>query len=203
VKHSALSWILLLLAASARAADPIATKSVPLDEFMHGQLNVAIKLPVTVPEEYEWAALSGVPASYSYWMRAEDVVGAASSGDLPAEHGYMYGKISLDVGYDRRKKQFVGVEDRSTMEQIRSAFPSVELNRFMYGEYPVLLLTMSDPSSGKAIYAMYVALNEGTNTVYVAFRPPQNSKQTGDYLWSVLKESLAKSNNSLERTRDR
>ena len=34
----------------------------------------------------------------------------------------MYGKLTLDVGYDKRKKVFEGADDRATMKKVKAAF---------------------------------------------------------------------------------
>jgi len=106
----------------------------------------------------------------------------------------MYGKISTNVGYDEKNKVFIGVNDPATLKKLKGTFPSVTIEHFNFGQYPVVLMSMSAPESGKVIYAMYVGLNISTNAVYLAFRPPGNSKEIGDYVWAELKKTLLESN---------
>lgn len=203
MKIQAIAGLLVLLAAHTRAAEPVDLRTLSLEEFMHGQVGVPIDVPVAVPAIYEWATISKAPVSYAYWMRPQDVAPAESSGDLPVEHGYMYGKISLDVAYDKRKDVFVGADDRSTMRKLKAAFPSIVTTRLKYGEHSVLLMSMHDHRLGKPIYVMYVGTNADTNVIYVAFRPPHNSKEIGDYVWASLAETLVKSSKSREKARER
>jgi hypothetical protein len=58
----------------------------------------------------------------------------------------------------------------------------------------VLVLTFTDPRSHKRAYAMYVATNIETNVVYVAFRPPANSSEIGDFVWEALRRNVKESN---------
>lgn len=185
--------LLLLLLPLAAGAEPAPLKTVPLGDFMQNQLRVPIGLPLPVPAEYEPAKLAAARVSYSYWMRPEDAEKANASGSLPADNGFMYGKISLDVGYDRAKDLFIGAEEPESIAKARKVFSAIELERYRFGEHAVLLMTLAAPESNKLVYAMYVATNIETNVVYVALRPANDSREVGDQVWASLKASLVKS----------
>ena len=188
--RTVLALLQLLLATATWAAAPIELKSVPLDDFMHGQLAVSVKLAMPVPVAYEWASLKKTPAFSSYWMRPQDVAAAASSGDLPSDQGYMYGKVSSNVGYDADKKVFIGVDDPESLQKLKRMFPSVTIEHLTSGSHPVLLMATAAPDSGKLTYAMYIGLNVDSMTLFIALRPPGNSQAIGDYIWAELKSAI-------------
>ena len=187
----ALAFALLLAPFASLASNTLKLKTVKLTTFMQDQIAEPIALPIPVPSDYEPASTPDAPVGYSYWMRAKDARKAIRTGNLPSKNGYMYGKISLDVGYDKDSDLFVGAEDPASIAQARASFLSLTIERCRFGKHPVLLLTSEEPGSGKVLYAMYVAMGIETNTIYLAIRPPNNSRTVGDQIFSALKGSLS------------
>lgn len=181
--------LVLGVSSVAQADDPIKIKAVRFDDFMRRSLAVSIPLSIPVPAEYEAAELPKAGIGQYYWMRPSDVAEANRTSDLPSGNGYMYGKVSPDVAYDKDKNLFVGVEDQASLQRMKAAF-QVSLERLHAGAHEVLLGTFMEPRSQKRAYFMYVATNIETNVVYVAFRPPANSQEIGDFVWEALRRSV-------------
>ena len=181
---------LSVLTVSVGNASDIAVKKVTLDEFMQGNVLGNIQVPVIVPTEFEPAKLSKANFGYSYWMIPGDVSASNTSGDLPEINGYMYGKLSPNVGYDSRRNIFIGVEDPESIAKAKKLMSDLTLERYKFGKHAVVLLSFSVKE--KKVYSMYVATNIDTNVVYIALRPPGNSHEIGDRIWNQLKESLEK-----------
>lgn len=183
--------VALLAPLCSLAREPLELKTVSLTEFMQDNLPTPIALPVPVPNDYEPASTPDAPLGYSYWMRPKDAQKASRTGKLPSKNGYMYGKISLEVGYDKDSDMFIGAEDPGFLSQAKSTFTSLTMERCRFESYPVLLFTAEMPGSRNLVYAAYVATGIDTNTVYLAVRPPKNSRAIGDQIFRALKASLS------------
>lgn len=184
-----LGCLLSLIASFAIATENTASfKSVPLDEFMQNQLSIKLPIPIPVVEAYQVAKLPGSPVGYSYWMRPEDVEAVKTSGDLPSEHGYMYGKITQNVGYDKPSDMFIGVEDPQSLAKAKPHFPTLTLERYQFDGHAILLVKMIQADTKKIVYAMYIATNLDTNVVFIALRSPRNSEEIGDAFFESAKK---------------
>lgn len=184
-----LGCLLSLNVSLATAAEDTASfKTVQLDEFMQYQLSIKLPVPIPVVETYQVSKLSGAPVGYSYWMRPEDVEAVKTSGDLPAEHGYMYGKVTQSVGYDKSEDIFIGVEDPQSLAKAKSFFPTLTLERYQFDGHAILLVKMASVDAKKIAYAIYIATNLDTNVVYVALRPARNSEEAGDAFFESAKK---------------
>jgi hypothetical protein len=172
---------------SVAVENSVKFKTVPLDEFMQNQLAIKLPIPIPVVEAYQASKLPGSPVGYSYWMRPEDVEAVKTSGDLPSEHGYMYGKITQSVGYDKSKDMFIGVEDPQSLAKAKSYFPTLMLERYQLDGHAILLVKMASADAKKIAYALYIATNLDTNVIYIALRPPRNSEEVGDALFEAAK----------------
>lgn len=179
------------LTATVSNASDMAVKKVTLDEFMQGNVQGHINVPVIVPTEYEPAILPKANLDYAYWMNPNDVAASNASGDLPEKNGYMYGKLSLGVGYDARRNIFIGLEEPESIKKAKQQTSGLTMERYKFGKHAIVLLSYSIEK--KPVYSMYVATNIDTNVVYIALRPPGNSQKIGDQIWSQLKASLEKS----------
>lgn len=181
------------LAASgpAIAADPIELKNVPLEVFTQKKPMGAIPLSIPVPVQYEFAKLKGMRWNDMSWMRPEDVEPTNSSGDLPLKSGLMLGKITSDVQYDKTSDLFLGLEDPTSMEQARQVYSDMRIERLDAGGHRVLLIAMNEAKSGKNLYALYVSTGIDTGVVRIFFRPPDNSREIGDFVWAKIKTDLA------------
>lgn len=188
-KHLLLLFTIILASPSSFAGESLQLKTVSLTAFMRDELAAPIALPIPVPSDYEPASTPNAPIGHSYWMRPKDAKKATSTGNLPSKNGYMYGKISLDVGYDKDSDIFVGIEDPGSISRAKSSFSSLAIERCRFEDHPVLLLKAE--ISGKLVYAAYVATGIDTNTVYLAIRPEKNSRAVGDQIFNALKGSLS------------
>lgn len=178
----------MMLTSSVSNASEIAAKKVTLDEFMQGSVLGKINVPVIVPTEFEPAVLPKANFGYVYWMNPNDVSASNSSGSLPEQNGYMYGKITPNVGYDARKDIFIGLEDPESIERARRQMAGLTIARYKFGPHAIVLLSYA--IGNKLAYLMYVATNIDTNVVYIALRPPGNSQEIGEAVWKHLKSTL-------------
>lgn len=184
---------------SAAAGEPIKLKTLSIDTFMPQRLSVSVDVPVVVPADYELAVMPKASPFSAYWMKPQDVAAANQTGDLPAGNGYMQGKFSDGVAYDKARDVFAGADDAETLQQMQNhmgGFSALTMERFSYGKYPVLLVTATAAGSGMRAYFMYIGINLDTNVVAVSLRPPGNSAEIGDHVWGELKKMLVKSASS-------
>jgi hypothetical protein len=114
-----------------------------------------INIPIVVPTEFEPASLPKANFGYSYWMNPSDVSASNASGNLPEKNGYVYGKLTPNVGYDARRNFFIGIEEPESIEQARRQMSGLTIERYKFGPYPIVLLSFS--IGNKPIYSMYVA----------------------------------------------
>ncbi len=170
-------------------------KEVTLDEFMNNGLSKSIPISFAIPEEYIHAELDA-PMTYSYWMPSEKVQTARDSKDMPTDTGWIYGKVTLSVGYDEKSDKFIGADNLEQQAKM-GGFTNVISERMEVGGYPILTLEMKHEKSGKQIYSMYIGMKLETNTIYLAYRAPKSEEALGRYVWSNLKSTM-KSNQSLQ-----
>lgn len=95
--------ILAMLASASLHAAEVEMRTVCIDEFFAGQLQ-PLPLKLDIPKEYVHAKGLEVGETYTYWMLPQAIKPAADTGDLPGT-GYVWGKISLDVGYLAEQKK--------------------------------------------------------------------------------------------------
>jgi hypothetical protein len=161
---------------------------VPFDEFFAGQV-AHLPLSLEIPAQYVFAKGLRVPFSYTYWMQQSEIAVAAKSQDLPTKTGYIYGKISLDVGYDRLSDRFTG-EDGMQTKLNQSGLDLLEMKRVTVGIYPILSVVSRARSTGNIVCAMYVGTLIDTNVLYIAYRPPENNLTRGSEIWRHILESM-------------
>lgn len=194
MKTLALSLCLLLVpcwSLPSNAAE-VPLKTVTLDAFMQGMVMGGISVPVVVPSAYEPAVLPKANVGYSYWMKPEDVAASNATGDLPGHNGYMYGKLSPNVGYDAQRDLFIGLEEPASIEKAKRQMADLVIERYRSGPYAIVLMSFATPDRKTVVYSMYVATNISTNVVYIALRPPGNSAEAGEKIWHELKGKLEK-----------
>lgn len=179
----------VLFSANACAGECIASHPIAFDTFMADAANVHADLILRVPDGFEHASLGEDADDHAYWMRPDAVRRARSSGDLPIASGYMYGKVSLDVGYDRGRNVFIGAEDlRATLEQ--EGFDVTAIRRADRNGHALLFVRASHRESRKPVYGLYVATGIDTTAVYLAWRPPGNDRRIGDCFWDAFEETV-------------
>lgn len=179
-----------LLVSNTAAADCIASKRVPIDTFMNHSLSVNVPLDVLVPADYERAALDDIWQTYSYWMPPAMVADARRAKNLPTATGYMYGKISLDAGYDPASGTFKGTE---AMESAMAAAGYTDIHSEREKPNGHAVLFFDALKDGRRLYSMYVALNVETNAVYVSYVAPSNNGATGECFWKDFKAAVLQS----------
>jgi hypothetical protein len=194
MKHLLIALCVLLTACASppRAKTDVPVKQVTLDAFMQGNVMGGINVPVLIPADFEPAELQKANFGYSYWMKPADVAAANATGDLPGQSGYMYGKISPNVGYDAQRDFFIGLEEPASLAIANTQMKEFKLGRYRYGSYAIALMSFSAGDNKGYVYAMLVATNIDTNVVYIALRPPGDSKEVGEQIWNQLKASLEK-----------
>lgn len=179
---------LFLLISNAYADTCIPVKRVSFDDFMHQSLSVSIPLTLLVPVEYEFADIES-PVSYSYWMKPEGAKIARETKDLPKATGYMYGKLSLGVGYDIASDTFPGMENFKAKSEAQG-FVDVSVSQQKINGHSTLFTQLSLKSNGRKVYGMYVAMNLSTNTIYLSYVPPTDAPNQNECFWEALKASL-------------
>lgn len=109
--------ILAMLASASLHAVEVEMKTVSIDEFFAGQLQ-PLPLKLDIPKVYVHAKDLEVDESYTYWMLPQAIKPAADTGDLPST-GYVWGKISLDVGYLTNRKSSLTKTDSKQNWQLQ------------------------------------------------------------------------------------
>lgn len=176
---------------AARAGEPVVLKSVTLAEFTQKKPMGAVPLSIPVPIQYEFSKLKGMRWNDIIWMRPDDVEPANNTNDLPVKNGFMIGKITTDVRYDKAADIFVGVEDGESMGQAKKVASDLRVDRLDAGGHRVVLISMTEDKTSKHVYAMYVATDLGDAVVRISFRPPDNSREIGEFVWAKLKRDLS------------
>lgn len=198
--------LLLALACSARQTtivqvpDNQRSKVLKFGEFV-GDVNSDLHLPldVVIPANYELAHLPAAPDDYSYWMPPERVEAVNKSGDLPADTGFFYSKISLGVGYDASRGIFVGLEDRDAASQAAEmkqlGMEDFQTERaLLQGRYPAMFTSFRNVAANRIHYSVYIAtLYEGI-VFYVAYTPPDGDSPGGAQTWSRFRSVLVEEN---------
>jgi hypothetical protein len=151
-----------------------------------------LPLEVAIPTHYERAELPDVPEDYSYWMPRDRVKAVSQSGDLPADTGYFYSKVSLDVGYDADEKLFVGFEDQDPAAKMKEAgIADFTWERAEVHGYPAIFCRFRNPNTKQIQYNSYIApLYEGL-VFFVSYTPPSGDPAGGEKIWSRFRSALA------------
>jgi len=103
----------------------------------------------------------------------------------------MLGYISSGASYDPASDLFVGADDPKSLATATTTFSGLTHKRYRVNNRAALLMTVTDPSTGKHIYAAYfAAASRGSHVVYIAFLPPGNSSEIGDFVWDKLRSNL-------------
>lgn len=183
--------VLLAVPCLSVAADPapscVAFRAVPFDTFMRNNFTVSVPVEIPVPLGYEPADFGSEMMGYSYWMLPKEMAKAKKSHNLPAKTGYLYGKLSLDVGYDAQRDIFPGVDPTALPP---GAFSNLRLYRATVGGHALLFYEITIDKLDRKVYSLYVALNRGNQTAYLTYVPPNNDKRLGDCHWMAFRESV-------------
>lgn len=172
----------------ARADECRATREVSFDAFMAGGVSTHVPLTLRVPEGLAHARLLQAPETYAYWMTPEAATRAARSGDLDGVE-YLYGKLSLDVGYDRERAAFVDGEGRAVGRMIHARGLG-RVQQVATQGHAILFVEIAPGAGERPVYAAYVALNVGTNAAYLAYRPAADDPDAGACVWRAIKAAL-------------
>jgi len=193
LRHASL--VFLLWSSLACAESCVKTRDVSFDDFMDHSLSVSIPLTIPMPVAYQHAPIEGAPSTYSYWMLPGETDSVQKTGDMPVKTGYVYGKISTDVGYDQSSDTFSGSENMK--QQLEGhGLHLISSERIKVNGYAIMLMQIMFKAKNMKIYSMYVGTNAGTSAVYVNFHPPANDIALGDCYWQALKSTLLASANN-------
>lgn len=169
------------------AAAPQSYQRVTLDRFFAGQ-TASMPLSLEIPAAYVHAEGLEIPDTYSYWMQEQDVAAVVKTQDLPARSGYIYGKVSLDVGFDKTTGKFTS-EDKFEADMAEAGMKVMEKKRFDVKGYPVLASILK-AKDGTIVCSMYLGMLIETNALYFGYIPPRNNLATGRAVWNHLLESI-------------
>ena len=180
---------------SVGTSTPTELKQVSLNTFMNNELTVHIPIMLSIPNSYIHADIEA-PMTFSYWMPREKIPQAQENQDLPADTGYIYGNISLSVGYDQEKKDFFVDGGYSVDETMTaSGFEALEKERITVNNHPVLIMKLREKATGKQFYTIYIGMMIATNNIFIAYLPPEDDPSQEAYVWQQLKKSIKESNN--------
>jgi len=175
--------VLLLSLLTAHSKELVELRPVPLLEFMQDDLIQSYPINILVPTAYmAFEFEADAPGKY-FWMRPKDAKKTEEKNDLPIKKGFMYGKITMNVGYDINKDLFMGIEDAETQKEMTAYFDELSVQRAEANGYPVLLVKMINKELKQPSYLMYIATKISTNAVVIAYIPPKYSVEKGDYVW--------------------
>ena len=184
--------IAMLATISLHAAD-VAMKTVSIDEFFADQLQ-PLPLKLDVPKDYVHAKGLEVGESYTYWMLPQAIKPAAETGDLP-QRGYVWGKISQDVGYLAEQKKFSN-EHGLKAELAASGHELVAQKKRNAGGFVVIASTVKyklADGTRRLIYSAYIATNIETNCIFLSYSPPSDfSKEQAEKIWDRIIDSISK-----------
>ncbi len=189
-----MAGILIMLATAALHAAEVEMKTVSIDDFFAGQLQ-PLPLHLDIPKDYVHAEGLDLEASYTYWMLPREIKPVAESGDLP-KTGYVWGKISLDVGWLADQKKFS--QEDGLKEQLAAAgHEFVSQKKRNAGGFAVLAFIANfkmEDGNRRTVYSAYIATNIETNCIYLSYSPPADfSAAQADKVWNSIIESISKS----------
>lgn len=183
----------LLATASLHAAD-VEMKTVTIDEFFAGQLQ-PIPLKLKIPKNYVHAKDLEVDETYTYWMQPQEIKPAADSGDLPAKTGYVWGKISQDVGYLKEQKKF-SQEDELKAKLAEAGNEIVAQKKRDVGGFAVISTTVGmkqEKGPRRLIFTAYIATNIETNCIFISYSQPSGfSEEQATKVWDTIIDSVSK-----------
>lgn len=163
------------------------TRLVPFDTFMRHTLVASVPIEVPVPRRYEVAGFGSEALGYAYWMLPKEMRQAEKTQNLPARTGYMYGKLSLEVGYDPATDKFLNVDMESAAP---GAFSSVQMYRATARGHAMLFIEVTLAKMDRKIWMLYVALNRETQAAYLTYIPPKNDFRLGDCHWAAFRAAV-------------
>jgi len=160
-----------LIASCSSITQSVETTPVSCKQFFADQV-VSLPLNFNIPKQYVHAKGIEAPFTYSYWMRPEDVDRSRDTGSLPAKHGYLFGKLTLNVGYNQATKTF-SLEEKFKTEYEENGFKVISYKKHHVGGYPVFSSILKSPE-GKIASMTYIATLIDTNTLLVNYLPENN-----------------------------
>ena len=164
-------------------------RTMRLDVFMQREFPFDVPLNVYVPEEYEHVKIKGQRATYSYWMRPGAEKQAEETNHLPAETGYLYGKMSTTVGYDIPSDTFIGMEDAEA-EAKAMGLSKVKVEKVDSHGHALLFIHGFQEETKHWIYSVYIAMNSDTVVFFVSYTAPKNDPVVGECVWGKVKAAL-------------
>ncbi|WP_395747526.1 hypothetical protein [Prosthecobacter sp.] len=185
--------ILAMLAAASLHAAEVEMKTVSIDDFFAGQLQ-PLPLKLDVPKDYVHAKGLEVDEGYTYWMLPKEIKPVAESGDLP-KTGYVWGKISLDVGWLAEQKKFSHEDDLKAQLAAAGHQLAVQKRRDAGGfaVFASIVNFKLEDGSRRPVYSAYIATNIESNCIYLSYSPPADfSAAQAAKVWDKIVESISK-----------
>ncbi len=179
--------------ASLLPAADVELKSVAVDEFFGGQLE-HLPLKLQVPKAYLRARDLKVEQTYSYWMLPADIKTATSTGSLPGKNGYLYGKLSLDVGYSKTEKKF-SHEDTFKKEAKAAGFDVVSSRKHDAGGFPAIASILAAKGENgnprRLLFTGYVATMIESNCIFLSWTAPAAlTEGEATKAWNAIIDSI-------------
>ncbi|MBI5767178.1 MAG: hypothetical protein HZA93_05235 [Verrucomicrobia bacterium] len=162
-------------------------RRVTFDEFFAKQV-VSLPLSFEIPAQYVHATGLTVPSTYSYWMKRDEIAKAARTQDLPGKTGFVYGKLSLDVGFDQTRGRFT-IEDDFESKAAQSGLEILSRRKLEIKGHAILDY-MTRARNGNIVCSLYIATRIETNALYIAYRPPGNDLTHAKEVWNRMVGSV-------------
>jgi hypothetical protein len=164
-------------------------KRVSFDKFFDGKI-ASMPLSFEIPSFYVHAA--GAPESVgldTYWMRTNEVENAILTKDLPVKTGYLCGRVTENMAFDKSTGKFTTEEDDYEAQASKAGGSLMEKKRFEVKGHPVFSFIFRD-KNGVVICGMYVAMLIEDNVLFIVYHPPMNDLTTGCTVWNHIVTSL-------------
>ncbi len=185
----------ILTGTSWTFATEVEMKTVHVDKFFAGQLQ-PLPLKWKIPKAYVYAEGLDVDETYSYWMQPNEIKAAISNKDLPGKTGYIWGKLSIDVGYFTEEKKFSHEAEYKKQFEEQGLKFITEKRRDVAG-FAVLASTFAlnpnDKALRRLIFSAYIATNIDTNCIFLAYTAPANlTEKEAQKAWDTIIDSIEK-----------
>jgi hypothetical protein len=172
---------------------------IEFDEAMKNQVNRSLPLRLAFPEEY--AMLASPAIRGVIWAMPADLAEIRKTNVAPPNAGIFYGRLTLNVSYDKDRKAFCGpsCNDADLATQFEKAgISNVRTEKHETNGIPILLIEADASAVGGSthnkLYMAYIATLIDTNVILISYRPPSNSNDGGVNVWKSFKKAVTESN---------
>ncbi|HET6763714.1 MAG TPA: hypothetical protein VFH27_08575, partial [Longimicrobiaceae bacterium] len=174
---------------NGHAAGPV-LRQVAFGEFTRGRFLHDLPLRFALPAAYIPVSTPG-QVDRTLWMSRADSVGQAADPEHAMKDGYYSVRLSMGVGYDRDRRQFMAQDmDARHMkaEYASQGFTNVSVERYEVNGYPVLFV--EGDKAGRHAMLVYVAALVDTNTLVIFYSEAHQPSATDRARRAALKQAI-------------